>query len=106
MSQKLNLPASHRTSTNCSTCVYIYITMATNGIEGARAGPYKLVTVNTAPDRAKIIVGRICEEIKGQYLIDYVANSTSEPSFLPGPSPMFGRSSVVNDGFGLRKERS
>lgn len=80
--------------------------MATNGIEGAPAGPYKLVTVNTAPDRAKIIVGRICEEIKGQYLINYVANSTSEPSFLPDPLPVLGRSSMMNDGFGLREERS
>lgn len=61
--------------------------MATNGNEAHPAGPYKLVTVNTAPDRAKIIVGRICEEIKDQYLIDYVANSTSEPCLPTNPSP-------------------
>lgn len=51
--------------------------MTTNG--GDRPlGPFKLVTVNTAPERAKRIVGRLCEEIKDSYLIDYVANSTSE----------------------------
>lgn len=45
-------------------------------------GPFRLVTVNTAPERAKRIVGRLCEEVKDDYLIDHVANSTSE--LLPG----------------------
>lgn len=51
-------------------------------------GPFKLVTVNTAPERARMIVGRLCEEIKDSYLINHVANSTSEhglpPSFGAG----------------------
>jgi hypothetical protein len=43
----------------------------------APAGPYKLVTVNTAPERAKIIVGRVVEAVKERYRIDYVANAES-----------------------------
>jgi len=43
----------------------------------APAGPYKLVTVNTAPERAKIIVGRVVEAVKERYRIDYVANVES-----------------------------
>lgn len=41
-------------------------------------GPFKLVTVNTAPDRAKRLVGRMCEEVKDTYQIIHVANVTSE----------------------------
>lgn len=55
--------------------------MTTNSSIGA-VGPLKLVTVNTAPERAKRIVGRLCEEIKDSYLIDYVANTTGEEAFL------------------------
>ena len=40
-------------------------------------GPYKLVTVNNAPDRAKRLVGRVVEDVKEQYTIDYVANAES-----------------------------
>jgi len=47
--------------------------MATN----APSGPYKLVTVNTAPERAKIIIGRVVEAVKERYTIDYVANAES-----------------------------
>jgi hypothetical protein len=43
-------------------------------------GPYKLVTVNTAPARAKIIIGRVVEAVKETYTIDYVANSTRTSS--------------------------
>ncbi|KEF60705.1 uncharacterized protein A1O9_02266 [Exophiala aquamarina CBS 119918] len=37
-------------------------------------GPYILVTVNTAPERAKRLVGRVAEELKEQYTIQHVAN--------------------------------
>ncbi|KAF2196374.1 hypothetical protein GQ43DRAFT_445178 [Delitschia confertaspora ATCC 74209] len=37
-------------------------------------GPYKLVTVNTAPERAKRLIGRLVEALKDTYTIDYVAN--------------------------------
>ncbi|KAK1636405.1 hypothetical protein BDP81DRAFT_481774 [Colletotrichum phormii] len=40
----------------------------------APKGPFKLVTVNTAPERAKRLVGRMTEALKDQYTIDYVAN--------------------------------
>lgn len=52
-------------------------TMATKDQEHP-LGPFKLVTVNTAPERAKRIVGRLCEEMKDRYIIDHVANSESE----------------------------
>ncbi|KAK1997135.1 hypothetical protein LX36DRAFT_657912 [Colletotrichum falcatum] len=40
----------------------------------APKGPYKLVTVNTAPERAKRLVGRVVEELKDRYTIQHVAN--------------------------------
>ncbi|KAK3323594.1 hypothetical protein B0T19DRAFT_401907 [Cercophora scortea] len=38
------------------------------------AGPYKLITVNTAPDRARRLIGRVVEDVKEQYTILHVAN--------------------------------
>jgi hypothetical protein len=32
-------------------------------------GPFKLVTVNTAPERAKILIGRVVELLKNDYTI-------------------------------------
>jgi hypothetical protein len=43
----------------------------------APRGPYKLVTVNTAPERAKVIIGRVVEAVKERYAIDYAANAES-----------------------------
>ncbi|KAK2008887.1 hypothetical protein LZ32DRAFT_608996 [Colletotrichum eremochloae] len=40
----------------------------------ASKGPYKLVTVNTAPERAKRLIGRVVEEVKDRYTIEHVAN--------------------------------
>ncbi|KAI1863410.1 uncharacterized protein JN550_009521 [Neoarthrinium moseri] len=40
----------------------------------APKGPYRLVTVNTAPDRARRLVGRMVEGLKDQYTIEHVAN--------------------------------
>ncbi|KAK4944193.1 hypothetical protein LTR10_016306 [Elasticomyces elasticus] len=37
-------------------------------------GPYKLVTVNTAPDRAKRLIGRVVEALKDRYTIQHMAN--------------------------------
>lgn len=44
-------------------------------------GPFKLVTVNTAPERAKRLIGRVVEDVKEQYTIIHAANaeSTSPP---------------------------
>ena len=46
----------------------------------APKGPFTLVTVNTVPARAKIIIGRVVEALKDRYTIDYVANSESKLS--------------------------
>ncbi|KAI0642262.1 hypothetical protein C8Q79DRAFT_1003167 [Trametes meyenii] len=36
--------------------------------------PLKLVTVNTAPERAKRLIGRVVEDVKVQYTIVHAAN--------------------------------
>ncbi|KAG4417305.1 hypothetical protein IFR04_009595 [Cadophora malorum] len=41
----------------------------------APKGPYKLCTVNTAPERAKRLVGRVVEDVKEDYTILYVENA-------------------------------
>lgn len=43
----------------------------------APKGPFKLVTVNNAPERAKVLIGRVAEVLKDEYTIDYVANCSS-----------------------------
>lgn len=43
----------------------------------APKGPYKLCTVNTAPDRAKRLIGRVVEDVKEEYIIDYAENCES-----------------------------
>ena len=44
----------------------------------APKGPFRLVTVNTAPERAKKLIGRMTEALKEEYTIDYVANCESK----------------------------
>jgi hypothetical protein len=44
----------------------------------APKGPFKLCTVNTAPERAKRLVGRVVEDVKEAYTIDYVQNAERE----------------------------
>ncbi|KAK3318611.1 hypothetical protein B0H66DRAFT_244984 [Apodospora peruviana] len=41
------------------------------------SGPYRLVTVNTAPDRAKRLIGRVVEDLKDKYTIIHAANVTA-----------------------------
>ncbi|KAH6950955.1 hypothetical protein DER45DRAFT_409962 [Fusarium avenaceum] len=38
-------------------------------------GPFRLMTVNTAPERAKRVIGAMVENLKESYTIDYVVNS-------------------------------
>ena len=38
----------------------------------------KLVTVNTAPERAKRLIGRVVEDVKDTYTIVHVANVERE----------------------------
>lgn len=44
----------------------------------APKGPFRLVTVNTAPERAKLLIGRMVEALKDRYTIIYEANCESE----------------------------
>lgn len=44
----------------------------------APKGPYKLVTVNKVPARAKILIGRVVEDVKDSYTIEYVKNAERE----------------------------
>lgn len=46
-------------------------------------GPYRLVTVNTAPDRAKRIVSQAIEALKERYTIGHVANCESIAQVAP-----------------------
>lgn len=41
-------------------------------------GPYKLVTVNNAPERAKRLIGRVVEEVKERYTIIHAGNADSK----------------------------
>jgi hypothetical protein len=41
-------------------------------------GPFHLVTVNTAPERAKRLIGRLVEALKDQYTIVHVDNCESK----------------------------
>ncbi|RAL67320.1 hypothetical protein DID88_008081 [Monilinia fructigena] len=45
-------------------------------------GPYKLVTVNKVPARAKILIGRVMEDIKEDYTIEYVKNAETHYKFV------------------------
>ena len=45
-------------------------------------GPFKLVSVNTAPERAFRLIGRVVEALKDKYIIVHVENCQSElPSY-------------------------
>ena len=44
----------------------------------APKGPFRLVTVNTAPERAKRLIGRVAESLKDRYTIIHVDNCESE----------------------------
>jgi hypothetical protein len=40
-------------------------------------GPFRLVTVNNTPERAKRLIGRVVEEVKDKYIIEHVGNADS-----------------------------
>ncbi|KAH7166075.1 hypothetical protein EDB81DRAFT_781256, partial [Dactylonectria macrodidyma] len=48
-----------------------------------RSGPWRLVTVNTAPERAKRLIGRMMEALKDRYDIEYVDNCENMAEVLP-----------------------
>jgi hypothetical protein len=41
-------------------------------------GPYRLVTVNNAPARAKVLIGRMVEAVKDKYTIIHAGNVDSK----------------------------
>ena len=43
----------------------------------APKGPFRLCTVNTAPDRAKRLVGQVVQDVREEYTIDYLENAES-----------------------------
>lgn len=43
-----------------------------------RKGPFRLVTVNTAPERAKRLIGRLIAELQDDYEIIHVDNCSSK----------------------------
>lgn len=51
-------------------------------------GPFKLVTVNTAPERAKRLIGRVVEDVKDKYTIIHAANVDSKLLVCPGPTSL------------------
>lgn len=44
----------------------------------APKGPFRLVTVNTAPERAKRLIGRVADILKDRYEIIHVDNCDCE----------------------------
>jgi hypothetical protein len=46
-------------------------------------GPYKLVTVNNAPERAKKLIGRVVEAVKDKYTIIHAGNADSTFPYAP-----------------------
>lgn len=49
----------------------------------APKGPYRLCTVNTVPERAKRVVGRVIEAVKDEYKIIHVENAASTTCSCP-----------------------
>jgi hypothetical protein len=48
-------------------------------------GPFRLVSVNTAPDRARRVIGRVADLLRDRYIIVHEANCESMYSALqPG----------------------
>ena len=41
-------------------------------------GPFKLVTVNTAPERARRLIGRMTDALGARYRIEHIANCESK----------------------------
>ena len=49
--------------------------MATPQQQQRPLGPFKLVTVNTAPERAQRLIGRVVEDVKERYTIVHAGNA-------------------------------
>jgi hypothetical protein len=49
-----------------------------NSSRSMSSQPVNLVSVNTAPDRAKKVIGAVIDNVKDKYSIVHAGNSTSE----------------------------
>lgn len=49
----------------------------------APTGPYKLVTCNTVPERAKLLIGRVVEDVKEKYTIIHAGNAEGKIPYSP-----------------------
>ncbi|KAH7374305.1 hypothetical protein BKA66DRAFT_468220 [Pyrenochaeta sp. MPI-SDFR-AT-0127] len=52
-------------------------------MQAPRKGPFRLVSVNTAPERAKRIIGRMIEGLKDRYEIEHIANCSTIEEVAP-----------------------
>ena len=60
-------------------------------VASSPVGPFKLVTVNTAPDRAKRLIGRVVEDVKDKYTIIHAANAAGKSAGCSqSPSTYYG----------------
>lgn len=41
---------------------------------GQPRGPFRLVTVNNAPERAKLVIGQVSDALKDRYIIEHAGN--------------------------------
>lgn len=46
-------------------------------MSASRKGPFTLVTVNTAPERAKKLIGRMVDQLRDRYDITHVDNCSA-----------------------------
>lgn len=49
----------------------------------APKGPFRLVTVNNAPERAKRLIGRVADQLKDRYEIIHVDNCACKFTTMP-----------------------
>jgi hypothetical protein len=70
---KTNVPAIF----TCSSAYLFVKNQNTQAKMSTPKGPFRLVTVNTAPERAKRLIGRMAEALKDRYTIIHVDNCES-----------------------------
>ncbi|KAF4965956.1 hypothetical protein FSARC_6295 [Fusarium sarcochroum] len=46
-------------------------------------GPFRLVTVNNVPERAKKVIGQVVQELRSRYIIEHVGNCFDKSEVAP-----------------------
>lgn len=67
---------------NISVALPLAVTTFLKMTSTSPKGPYKLVTVNNAPERAKRLIGRVVGELADSYTIIHAANCASKHTRL------------------------